>query len=81
MKHKENNILHNEDLSLLMKLTLGAAVVSMVTSFSTHHITIQGHSQKPVTVADIGHFMEREREVMHNHSSLGRVRYPAVSGN
>lgn len=68
----------SEDLSNLMKIVLGTAIVSMATSMSTHHITASAHG--PVTVGDISHFMEKHREVLHAHSSLGRARYATITG-
>lgn len=68
-----------DDLSRAVKLAIGATVVSMITSFSTHHITMaaSGH----VSPNDLSHAFEREREVLHGPSSLGRTRYPTVSGS
>lgn len=68
-----------EDLSRNMQLLVGVAIVSMATSLSTHHITAVSHGKVP-TVADISHMMEREREILHAHSNLGRVRYPIITG-
>lgn len=73
-----------DDLSLMMKATLGATVVSLVTSFSTHHVTAQAsHASNEthmVSAAEVGRMFEREREVLHAHSNLSRTRYATVSG-
>ena len=69
-----------DDLSRKMQLLVGAAIVAMTTSLSTHHITVTAHGRPP-TVNDISHLMEREREVLHAHTNLGRARYAtATSG-
>jgi hypothetical protein len=86
MSQSKKQITDTDDVSMLMKATLGATVVSLVTSFSTHHITAQAahtSSTQPhvMTASDVGHLFEREREVLHAHSSLGRTRYATVSGN
>ena len=81
---KNANHESTDDLSLIMKATLGATVVSLVTSFSTHHITAQANhttsGSHAISTADVGHLFEREREVLHAHSNLSRSRYATVSG-
>lgn len=74
---------HEEDLSLVMKATLGAVVVSLVTSFSTHHMITAAHAPQDhrSLTAEVGNIFEREREVLHAHSNLSRSRYATVGGN
>lgn len=75
---------NDDDLSLLMRATIGATVVSLVTSFSTHHISAQAaHSATDhvVSPTEVSRLFEREREVLHAHSNLSRSRYATVSGN
>lgn len=70
---------HSDALGPLLSVALGATVLSMVVSFSTHHMTVATHDVK--SLHDLSHAFEREREVLHAHANLGRVRYPVASGN
>lgn len=75
INHNHENV---EELGRAMALALGATVISLITSFSTHHIVAASHG--PVSPTELTHAFEREREVLHGHTNLGRVRYPVVSG-
>lgn len=81
---KNTNHDMNDDLSLMMKVTLGTTVVSLVTAFSTHHMATQSshasNEHHVATTADVSHLFEREREVLHSHSNLSRTRYATMSG-
>lgn len=69
-----------DDLGHLMKMVLGATVISMATSLSTHHFTTVHSSNGSVSTEKLSHAFDREREVLHAHANLGRVRYATVSG-
>lgn len=76
-KNAASNI-HNDLLGPLMSVALGATVMSMAVSFSTHHLTSTAHGTH--SIHDLTHAFEREREVLHNHANLARARYAVVSG-
>lgn len=86
MKQYKTEEISSDELSLINKIRVGAAVLSLAFSFSTHHVTTGGKDMyhamtQAQSIAEIGHLFEREREVMHPHVSYGRVRYPHVSGD
>lgn len=70
----------DDDLSAVMQATIGTLIVSLVTSFSTQHITAPADTSKAITPTEVSHIFEREREILHSHSNLSRTRYATVSG-
>lgn len=86
MKQYKHESIASDELSLLNKIRVGAAVMSLAFSFSTHHVTTGGKDMHQALtasnhIAEIGHLFEREREVTHPHVSYGRTRYAHVSGD
>lgn len=81
MKKAKTTHTFDDDLSLVMKATIGAVVLSLITSFSTQHIVAQAETHhKVVTPDEANNIFEREREILHAHSNLSRSRYATVSG-
>lgn len=80
MSHEHYNPNHEkiDRLSHAMMATLGATIVSMSVSLSTHHVHLA--SQGPISPDKLNHAFEREREVLHGQTNLGRMRAPVVAG-
>ena len=80
MSHEQHNPNHEsfDRLSHAMMATLGATIVSMSVSLSTHHVHLASHG--PISTEKLSHAFEREREVLHGHTNLGRMRAPTVAG-
>lgn len=70
-----------EDLTNTLKVAVGATIGALALSVSTHHLAAPEVSRShSLTAEDLSHQMEREREVLHAHSSYGRTRYAMIAG-
>jgi len=77
---KQKSTIKNDELSFIMQLTLGAAVVAMVTSLGSQNIHPAITNSHEAASNDVVHKSEHPREVLHGHISLGRTRSAAVAG-